>query len=156
MARTSCYKQALIYTSAKTKSPLHSSCKFSIEDISDQDVKHLVTVASLVLPTWDIAAYKADTFLSMRKALTDLVMVFNSMAHDWHNGGCEFLSILDSLAQFKFPETLKGQLEMTDRITNTVLEKINMLGCVSGNNAMSCELEVGVPTKLTKVRDDTA
>jgi hypothetical protein len=108
-----------------------------------------------VLPTWDIAAYKADTSLSMRKALTDLVTVFNSMAHDWHDGGCEFLSVLDNLAQFKFPEILKGQLEMTDCISNTVLEKINVLGCVSGNNMMSCELEIGVPTKFAKVTEMT-
>ena len=152
-----CYTQTLLYTSAKTKSPLASNCKFTIENISDLELrtisKHLVTVAASVVPTWDVTSYKADTTLSMRKALTDLVTIFNTQAQDYCNQGCSLLSSLDLLAQAEFPEALKGQLESATCIPNTVAEKISVTSCISGNGEMVCELEVGVPLKMVKTTE---
>jgi len=78
----------------------------------------------------------------------NFINLYQGIATEWLDMGASIVSQWDSLRGGKFPDDLLGHIETVECLDSTKFEKIEVLECGKGENALICELEVSFPTQV--------
>ena len=139
---------------SKSINPI-SSCifEYSMLDKSAlvEGVKYLQGKSMELSGVTTEAAMKADTV--KMGALANFITAFNSICADWVHQIANVIGELDTLESLRFPDSLKGKIEMSSCLAGNghEFEKINVISTSPTKEGFIAELDIGVPTELKEM-----
>jgi len=149
------YTQLYSLTDPSKTAKTASSCifKYSMLDKSAlvEGVKYLQGKSMELSGVTTEAAMKADTV--KMGALANFITAFNSICADWVHQIANVIGELDTLESLRFPDSLKGKIEMSSCLTGNghEFEKINVISTSPISEGFIAELDIGVPTEFKEM-----